>query len=1491
MLAAASVGVVGVAGASDSSPAPDCSTVSWTTQTVSGETYYEVDSLETLQCIESQGLDSNYILTDSIDASETATWNGGSGFDPIGDKNNEFTGTFDGNDHTISGLTIDRGGTYSVGLFSEVGSGGTITAVGLEGGSVTGARRTGQLAGFNDGTVEDSHATGEVSGTERVGGLVGRNDGTIRRSYTSGEPTRGTDWVGGLVGFNRGTVNRSFAARAVVGEGGSFDGASAGGLVGVVSTGTIEDSYATGTVTASWFVGGLLGSYQADDGGTTRRSYATGALSIGDESQGIGGIVGGSAVSDTTVENAYWDVGTTNEASVSGQSIETVTGVSGFGSTADTAPAPEMQGASAETNLPGLDFTSTWETVESEDPDAAMDGYPILRGVNRTVQLRAQGNTPDTAPTATDCAGLSWTTREISGATYHEVDSLYKLQCIEQQGLGNDYVLTGDIDAGPTAGWNGGSGFEPLGDSDTGFTGTFDGDGYTISGLTIDRPGAEEVGLFGYVGSAGTIANVTLEGGNVTGQFRVGQLVGLNYGTIKDSAATGPTNGNKYVGGLVGRNDGTIRRSSATGQSTSENSRAGGLVGQSFGTVDRSYATGDVDADTLAGGLVGHNEGTIADSYATGTVTAGYTAGGLVGKNTGADPSGIGLGTVRRSYATGTVTATEGDAEAGGLAGRNERPDGDGTIENSYWDVGTTGQERAGGDGGILTDNAGFGSVGDSTPAANATGDAVYDSMPALDFDATWTVTSDYPRLQWEGVDVLAVESLGATDPAVGENGTGSITVTATDSEGGAVEGATIEVTNADGLPGLSGEAVTDANGQATFPFTAGMPDDHAPEFAWKYDDEVGETVATPSSVTVLDAPDVDSITRTSASPTSADSVDFDVTFSESVVGVTADDFVATQAGGDVSGTVSAVTGSGSTYTVTVDSIIGDGDLRLDVTDDDSITSDGTGVELGGVGTTGAGDGGFTGGETVAIDNTAPTADAGSDRTVDEGTTVTFDASNSSDDDAIAAFEWAFGDGSANATGATPTHTYDDAGDYTVTLAVTDASGNTATETVTVAVQRDDDGAAPDDWNAIPTANADSYSLSAGARLDVATGDGLLANDSDLDGAVSDLTVSVVDGPTDGSLDLGSDGSFTYTPDDGFTGTDVFTYAVADLEGATDSATVTLVVDDGVERTVFEDPETIRRLLELPENTTPTYAERVSVTAGPSGSPSVNFTSNSTVSLVRFGPDTDARGNLTVTAFATNASLPDGVPGRVLVPLRLTGSQAVENTSATVRMRVPRAELRAAGANASAVRVAHYAGGTWELLNATVVDETDDSVTVEFTTTGFSPFAVTAVGTPEATFSALPAAVTAGDELALDASESSTPYGDLTGYEWSVAGRELSGETTTVTLDEPGEYTVALTVTNDAGRTATVRETVTVEESDPPTATATAMPTTAADTPTEATGGPTSPTSPPADGGTPAETSAIVPETTPNGSGGLGLGPAVAIVAMLALSVLAARRR
>jgi hypothetical protein len=104
-------------------------------------------------------------------------------------------------------------------------------------------------------------------------------------------------------------------------------------------------------------------------------------------------------------------------------------------------------------------------------------------------------------------------------------------------------------------------------------------------------------------------------------------------------------------------------------------------------------------------------------------------------------------------------------------------------------------------------------------------------------------------------------------------------------------------------------------------------------------------------------------------------------------------------------------------------------------------------------------------------------------------------------------------------------------------------------------------------------------------------------------------------------------------------------------------------------------------------------------------------------------------------------------------------------------------------------------------------------VTVAFSTNGFSPFPVAAIGPPDAVLSGLRSSVAVGEELALDATDSSTPQGEIVGYEWSVGEQRQRGETAAVTLDEPGENTVRLTVTNDAGRTSTVTESVTVEAS------------------------------------------------------------------------------
>lgn len=297
------------------------------------------------------------------------------------------------------------------------------------------------------------------------------------------------------------------------------------------------------------------------------------------------------------------------------------------------------------------------------------------------------------------------------------------LQGLAGANSGN-YVLGANIDASETLNWNDGAGFKPIGNGS--LTGNFDGLGHTIHNLTINRPTENKVGLFGesyYL----NIRNIGLVGGNIKGQNYVGGLVGYHFAesTLFNSYNTGRVIGEFAVGGLAGgiSTYSTIRNSYATGNVNGTNA-VGGLVGENyvhdlattlFVTVSNSYATGNVNGQTWIGGLVGINRraSTISSSYATGTVTGVSEVGGLVGNaqngslentyatgsvNGTSDVGGLvglsGSSVIKNSYAIGRVTGTNRlgglvGALAGGVFG---------TIQNSFWDVDTTGQSSACGD-------------------------------------------------------------------------------------------------------------------------------------------------------------------------------------------------------------------------------------------------------------------------------------------------------------------------------------------------------------------------------------------------------------------------------------------------------------------------------------------------------------------------------------------------------------------------------------------------------------------------------------------------------------------------------------------------------------------------------------------------------------------------------------------------------------------------
>ncbi len=313
-----------------------------------------------------------------------------------------------------------------------------------------------------------------------------------------------------------------------------------------------------------------------------------------------------------------------------------------------------------------------------------------------------------------------------------------ELAAIADEPAGN-YALGADIDLSQIESW------EPIGGFEEGneFSGTFDGNGYVISGMNIKDLEADEefnylpIGLFGKV--TGTIRNVTLVNYNIQldgdqSRFYIGGIVGwLERGTVTNCSSVGtfinpefeyeegiwdelfgsyaePSTG-IYVGGIVGYVEGgTVSSVSSEGSINSVSNEENNYFGGIAGVVD--YYTEESETESVSvrarvsnavstvnvygrysGGLIGYNNGTVVSSYAAGSAGASRAypgiAGGLVAYN-------YSSGTIDRCYATGAVDART----AGGLIGVNifdfENAVG-GTVADAYATGNVFASEYAGG--------------------------------------------------------------------------------------------------------------------------------------------------------------------------------------------------------------------------------------------------------------------------------------------------------------------------------------------------------------------------------------------------------------------------------------------------------------------------------------------------------------------------------------------------------------------------------------------------------------------------------------------------------------------------------------------------------------------------------------------------------------------------------------------------------------------------
>ncbi len=598
---------------------------------------------------------------------------------PIGNNSNRYTGTFDGNDKTISGLYYSGSSNY-VGLFGYVGSGGQVKNVNVADSyisnsysSSTSSGITGGVCGDNGGTITNCSFDGSVNGNGNevnVGGVCGWNYGTITNCSNTGSVTgngTGVNVVGGVCGYNSSSsvITNCYNTGNVSG-GSNRD--NVGGVCGYNSSNSvITNCYNTGSVTGNYIVGGVCGGNW--NGTITNCYWLTGKASSGIGSSSGGGT--GGAISKTDDEFKSGEVAWLLN-----------------GGTQMNGPWRQDLSVTSADDFPVLDNNKHWVhyngTGYENGTHAYNNGFCVC-GAYEPAKL-------DGGVYQIGNAGqLYWFAQTVNEGDYDANAKLTKNITINENVLKTDGTLNRD-----------GSSFTqwtPIGNSDNrAYTGTFDGGNHTISGLYYDG-GGEYVGLFGYVGSNGRVQNVNIADSYIGNNNRYGSTGGVcgdnNGGTITNCYNTGTVKGLYYTGGVCGRNRGMITNCSFSGSVTCEDTSTyvGGVCGNNLGTIENSYNAGTVTSigsDTYVGGVCGFNNtgSTIRNCYNTGAVNGEKTgngyfyAGGVCGNN--ASFSSLQSSTITNCYNTGSVTVSvtgsgNGNICAGGVCGFNSE-----IITNCY---------------------------------------------------------------------------------------------------------------------------------------------------------------------------------------------------------------------------------------------------------------------------------------------------------------------------------------------------------------------------------------------------------------------------------------------------------------------------------------------------------------------------------------------------------------------------------------------------------------------------------------------------------------------------------------------------------------------------------------------------------------------------------------------------------------------------------------
>lgn len=311
--------------------------------------------------------------------------------------------------------------------------------------------------------------------------------------------------------------------------------------------------------------------------------------------------------------------------------------------------------------------------------------------------------------------------------TPQHLDSLRYYLGDEWNGCSFKQIANIDLGVSP---WNTGSGWSPIGVDTLAFMADYNGNGFSINNLTINRTSEEYVGLFGNV-SDSFLRKIVLNNANVQGNNYTGILAGslYQYNYLDSCVTVGSVAGNYSVGGLVGRIMGYSSMSTCSSNGTVQGELyTGGLAGYSDNSYfNYSYSKSNITGVSDAGGLIGYGYASyVSDSYAYGSVSGTNNAGGFIGNANQSNLFNV--------YSKGLVTCL---GTAGGLIGYSTIT----TASNCYWDTQASGQMFSAGGEGRTTDEMTF------EQAANT-----YIGWDFTTWQINYGINGGYPYLSWQNI-------------------------------------------------------------------------------------------------------------------------------------------------------------------------------------------------------------------------------------------------------------------------------------------------------------------------------------------------------------------------------------------------------------------------------------------------------------------------------------------------------------------------------------------------------------------------------------------------------------------------------------------------------------------------------------------------------------------------------------------------------------------